>query len=383
MTPTRLSIEVLDADGCLYGDDYFPRQAYVCNNYADFLETYALKENLTLEEKDIVQSTIRKIIDEQHQIDRISEEQSRILMQSIEQRKCKKQVFISLEHYIDKYTAYMRILDQNLLNAIFLAANKKLIQDIFSRQNEYDELIFILGSARQTRFIDRENMFFNGTGSIFADLCFLEEYFREKLPHKKVYLNKITLPDIYMHLIQGENFEYIISGQQEKSYDNFIHDEAKLSLNYMAAHAVLKQYHQHHVHATLNFYDDKEDILRSLTKICREFPALLPDKMVFNIRRYTGDFHSIETIIGSGPIDYYFFNNIWLMARMSGHTLIDFYQGIDPANNLMTATFLERRMTQLDAIPYFTCQHYLFARREREIAELRLARVKIENRNSI
>lgn len=356
MAVTRVSLEIPDADGCLYNHDYLAHTRIAAYKYGPALK--AFHRQIPLPEETMVKvrlliEQIRAEVKHGYDMDRHSEV-----------RVSAEDVIHFIAHLVLLEVEVYEEINDLVYTEILLARNPDLVQSILSRKAEYDALVFMVGSQRQCAVYDKLGQETNGTGSIFADILMLKRAFRRILPDKTVSVNKLTVTDAHYRREPGDTFRRAL--KRAVPHHTHICDFSKLSIIYGAVHhAVVKCKKKYgEVELTANFYDDLKhahniaaDILNALISVFTRYPQLLPYNTTLKLHHYDGKLHETVTIAGKGPVDYRFTENIRLMAAMCGHNLIRLDKEYDAARQLDVDEFLLRRVTGTELVPYITHPH--------------------------
>jgi len=222
-----------------------------------------------------------------------------------------------------------------------------------SKQEAADEIIFIVGSNRQSEEIDRNNSNWV-KGSCFIALEELTKFFREKLTPLSCFANRYLLADDYDNVPHGENFSEFIKRYKKVAtpglcpsdledegedlgvpvtpeydsdddlpplplppykYGQWLFDDSKISILYTQMHKLASE--NPNAEIVYNFYDDRWDIYQPLADFFKKHPDLIPANVKLNIYAYSGSKTpgNIITLEGKGEIDFNYSNNLKLMAQ--------------------------------------------------------------------
>lgn len=206
-----------------------------------------------------------------------------------------------------------------------IEANESFIEHVLKQieTGEYDEVIFMVGSNRQSKSIDDTNR--RTWGSCYPAILKLcdEIKRRTKTPCK---VDRFLLSDVYGDRPSGENFTKALNGEKY-NYSDFVWDEDKYSILYSQAHKVADE----NAKADINFqfYDDRDGILWGLSSLYHRCPSLLPNNLKLQLFKYNGaelkkhaeqphDIDDKPEVQGRGIIDEFYRENLKLMARCCG-----------------------------------------------------------------
>jgi len=346
MARTRISVELLDADGCLYNAPFLTHLHIFAQLHGDFLKSYAEKIPLN-------PAQMRTVSARMEQIRKEIREGYRNYAHS--------NVNVGGAQVVDTLLSLTKLSveldndDEDVYLDMLLDFNQDWLCSILGRQTEFDQLVLMVGSQRQCDNFDKRGMMMNGTGSIFIDLYRLKYAFKSILTEKKVSVNRLTVTDLQYQRDVGETFSKILEHAPE--HDIHIFDRTKLSILYGAIHhiAVIRP----SADIVVNFYDDlrsefvkERDILLALQYVFSSFPQLIPFNVTLKLHHYDGALHSIETIAGKGVIDYRYKENVQLMTTMCGHGLKNDNIEMDVAHTLDVEEFLSRRVTGTELVLY-------------------------------
>ncbi len=372
MPRTRISVELLDADGCIYNYRYLACMNMIASRYGTFFKNCVNQMPLDQTQIRIVERRFKRIIrtiktsDDAHMLS-----YSRI---------CGKDIVETIFNIMR--LSYEIDADENLYSFILFWFNMNLIEYIKQREDDYDRCLLMVGSQRQSQIYDKEGMQVNGTGSIFQDIYFLKHELRQILPNKKFSLNKLTLTDLQQQRPIGETFSKIIEKDLHSHHYTHFYDATKLSILYGAIHHVAVT--ERNADIAVNFYDDlmcdepENDILHTLFRLFSAYPELLPANVTLKLHHYTGTINNIQVIIGKGVIDYRYPENTRLLAKLCGHDLLNPYLHLDIARMLNVEEFLARRVTGTELIPYYHNQIGLLFSSQANVLELEQIEFKLK-----
>ncbi|MBA3660423.1 MAG: hypothetical protein H0W64_01730 [Gammaproteobacteria bacterium] len=209
-----------------------------------------------------------------------------------------------------------------------LEANQTLIDEIVKKveTNNYDRVIFMAGSNRQSKSIDDANSEHNGSDSYFEALTTLTQAVKNKL-HVSCELDQFLLSDLYSDRPFGENFTNSLNKNPNYQFGDYIWDDDKISLLYAQFHKIASENPQANI--DFNFIDDRMDIIEGLSLFYTRNQLLIPHNLDLTLNHYEGSTVSpIEnstlkstSLTKTGIIDYHFVENIKLMAQCCGFSM--------------------------------------------------------------
>jgi len=351
----NIEVNILDGDGCFFYPFSigFQMLAY---NYSDFFEKWGNeKENVIKKNEKLMGENLRQIagsfIKNAKKVDKFFLQDTfpkfikdKFKAYLIRENKIKE----NDEDYKEKITELNNFIkdnsDENLASAwclllmkwinkinkefiyeLFVMSNYVWIENLKNRENNFDQIILINGSNRQSYAIDKSNSTRNGTPSFFVCLQVLHTYLFKNIS-SKIQLNTFTLTDTVNGLREGESFnnvlKHVFMDKDGLTHKSCFFDDNKIMLLYNAIHHVAVQNRLDKI--TINFYDDKKDILNNVYRVFSQYPQLLPKRVTLNLHRYVGKLYpEVMTVKGSGSVDMYYRKNVNKMAAMCG--------AIDPA----------------------------------------------------
>jgi hypothetical protein len=338
----RISVELLDADGCLYNTAFLDHLTIAVHLHGAFLRAYAKKNSLDATSIKAVTAMFEEIRTSLH--DGYSED----LYSTIE---------VEGSDIIQAILDMMNLSDaigqshSDLYKEMLVSFNQALIQQITARAHEYDQFILMIGSQRQSQDYDQRGMLEN-------DIFLVKQALKSLLPGKKISVSKHTVTDLQHRRELGDTFRKIMSCAESQL--THFYDQSKLSIVYGAIHHIAATKRCNELH--INYYDDLSDatdtdadILQTLAQVFKNYPSLLPAHTKLSLHHYDGEFNHTETIQGTGVIDYRYGENVRLLATMCGHHLkidADMDVDMDVARTVDIEEFLLRRVTGTELIPY-------------------------------
>lgn len=225
------------------------------------------------------------------------------------------------------HEAYMKSDSPNRL----IETNDKFIQHVLAEieQGRYQQVVLMIGSARQSKIIDDINHMSKvkgGTESCYAAILNLCDEIQQKLTIPCT-VDRMLLADIYGDRPLGENFTKSVN-DEKYNYSHFVWDEYKYSIIYSQIHKIASE--NNNADIFYHFYDDRvSDILLYLSMFYNNNTILIPNNLILHFYQYTGDvpakseFKLFEdyygySVRGQGIVDHSFIDNIKLMARCCG-----------------------------------------------------------------
>lgn len=202
--------------------------------------------------------------------------------------------------------------------------NKKLIEHILQeiQKQNYQEVIFLVGSNRQGFSTDRANSKRNNSGSCFPAIIELCEAI-QKLTPIPCRVDRFLMADLYSARPAGTNFSAILE-KNSNIQDRCIWDEFKFSLIYAQMHYLSSK--QSSSVFDFNFIDDRVDILSNLTRFLTHQEFIPRNISTLNLKQYQGA--EVITLfknepqkelatnsVTPGPIDYHYRTNIPILAK--------------------------------------------------------------------
>jgi len=239
-----------------------------------------------------------------------------------------------------------------------LATNARLIDQLTKEieQEEYDEVIFMVGSNRQSKSVDTLGANLYGSGSCYPALMQLCEEF-QKRTKAKCRVDGLLLADIYGNRRLGENFHKALSEDKNYPYFKHIQDTSKLTMLYAQIHKIASENPDAEI--DFDFYDDRSDIIENLHFLA-DHPDLFPRNVKFTAHLYNGT-DPIEdfSMSGTGQIDHCYQMNTKRLVETAGIKITPnhFSGGHDILNNIVANSQTissfesfkkERQITPLD-----------------------------------
>lgn len=255
---------------------------------------------------------------------------SRIIVHSIDIDGC---LYANVRH------TEGRVLSHQCLPEIIIKANESLLNFIAEESASYEHITLTVGSNRQDASVDFHCAHRHKTASAMAALPILQNYFSTKLK-KVVHIDPLLLSDIYgINRMIGGNFNHILSAQRKINLPIQFSDFAtissiaqrtdgaasephgKIMLIYAQIHRAATLSPKNNI--TLNFYDDREDILSGLLSFYSINKKLVPRNITLQLYKYDGSTTPApfkannaanHVITGQGSIDYQYEWSIRFLA---------------------------------------------------------------------
>mgnify|MGYP003390439057 CR=1 FL=1 len=183
-----------------------------------------------------------------------------------------------------------------------ISTNKVLLDSIIADKGNFDELIVMVGSARQSASSDRFNSRENNTESGFTAIRKISE-------HISARLDTFLLADVYGDTPDGTASHNAINPSYSGTHHDWINDATKITILYSQIHKIANLYPEDEI--TFDFYDDRGigswlplDILEHLNTYFKRNPTMLPSNVTVRLNHYEGaKVTSFKPIRGTGMID--------------------------------------------------------------------------------
>lgn len=212
-----------------------------------------------------------------------------------------------------------------------LEANEKLITDIVKQilDQDYDEVITMVGSSRQSKAVDDHNASMYNRGSCFSALDIITAEIQKRISksnsakNPKCHRDGYLLADSYGGRTPGENFANALSGNNKYHYSHWVYDDTKLSISYAQMHHIASKNKDAEI--TYFFYDDRygyNDILHGHAKFFHpDNKDLIPHNLQLCLRHYAGGLVTSvgENMQGTGEIDLNYSANTLYMVKCAGY----------------------------------------------------------------
>lgn len=218
-----------------------------------------------------------------------------------------------------------------------IEANEKLISNLSLEmlQEQYHEIVFMVGSNRQSLDIDTTNAE-GGTGSCYPALQQLSDEFQKRVSPIKCRVDQYLLADTYGKTPKGMNFQKAIEKDKDFNFVRWLFDDSKLTVLYAQIHHAATQYPDAEI--VFDFYDDRyvqRDILKGLGDFFNKNPDLVPRNVKLRLHCYAGEeVKDVATIQGTGLIDTSYEEHIHLMIHSAG---LSFHGNLNTPNHILTA----------------------------------------------
>lgn len=203
-----------------------------------------------------------------------------------------------------------------------IEANKELILNTSKNilTEKFDEVVFMVGSNRQSLAVDNVNNK-DGTSSCFPALYELCNEFQQRLPSIPCRVDQYLLADTYGKKLTGENFENALKKDNNFNYSHWLFDDSKVTIVYAQIHKIASSSPDHEI--IYDFYDDrcggKDDIINALAIFFGENSDLVPCNLAMRFNYYAGNgVKKVATIKGKGEIDKHFHEHVNLMIHSAG-----------------------------------------------------------------
>jgi len=206
--------------------------------------------------------------------------------------------------------------------------NLPFLNEIKATNADYSKVFGIIGSNRQSKFIDDCN--YNLRGSCFSKMKEVCDYLSDNAPVKTI-LDMFLMADLYGYAKEDEkSWEDIAPLQYGTSYKRAMEEQTgqvishadwwfdsnKITLIYAQMHKMA--YENQGESIVFDFYDDKLPILSRLQKFYDNHSNLIPHGLTLRLNQYAGDNVTLKaTINGSGMIDINFINTIKKIVKLT------------------------------------------------------------------
>ena len=228
-------------------------------------------------------------------------------------------------------------------NAV-IVKNKPFLDAIKIENTLYREVTAFIGSARQSKWLDKANSRRNGTESCFDAIQKVCHYLH-------IEFNPLLLTDVYQGLPGGTSYWRAIGAEPGNNLD-FPGDETKLTLIYAQMHAAALEYPNDTI--TFDFYDDRahdtshaRGILSFLSQVFKEYPQLIPSNVLLRLNHYAGARPSVFSVInGRGPCERHYVSkiNAIFTSLSDDETMIRFDNLLPHLHLMMTSSQKETRL---------------------------------------
>ena len=230
----------------------------------------------------------------------------------------------------------------------YIDSNEVLINYIQSIQLQFDKKIFFVGSNRQSLSLDADNGM-GGSGSCYTAINFIST-------HLGAVFDKFTLSDIYLDKAPGYSVDLFFQevaklGLQDQIFGMFqfftiyaseilkplfevssgqFFTVDKINILYAQIQKVAAEHPQDQI--VFDFFDDRVDILQSLSAFFTRYPSLMPKNVVLRLFEYSKDtFNPMSksvsyfnrglpinpVIIGMGEVDYDYRQTVKKMGEIA------------------------------------------------------------------
>jgi hypothetical protein len=305
---TRVVLDLIDADGCVYNHYYQDVLAWLKNKYSEtvgYLYSEWIQEQVT----GIINPDIQKIIQS------IKQEISALDIKSIKHSALINYLLWDAKQATE-LIEMLNDIDESIMQLIFVKSNEQLLNFLKHENEHYDLQSVGIGSARQSYKNDVRGAVRNGTGRIFNDVFHLVKMLRKgsRENQNHIELKSLTTPDIGCSLPSGENYKRIMTNYngQQASFPN---ERSKIPIVYAMSQDMACQYREADI--TIHFYDNDIFIIGWLKSIFKRYPELLPTQATLELHRYNGEFLETTVIKGTGPVDENYHHNVTRMMEMA------------------------------------------------------------------
>lgn len=222
------------------------------------------------------------------------------------------------------------------------------------------EVVFMVGSNRQSQPIDQYNAMHNNTTSCYSALEKICRHFASKHENlnKTFQIDKYLLADTYGETTAGENFDASLNNRQNYEFSNWFFDESKLTILYAQMHYLASTqpdakiaYHfidDRYYPADENGLLDEDDILFDLHAFFSANPDLIPKNVTLNLHFYNGeDYVDIAKIKGKGEVDADYPTSIQRLIECAG---LDYEKDYMEHNQVLRILTTDERLESFKAL---------------------------------
>lgn len=166
----------------------------------------------------------------------------------------------------------------NSQNRDVIAHNREFFDAIKKENAAYSPVYTFIGSNRQSKLIDFYNQF--KAGSCFPAIQAISDYL-------ETLLDTFLIADIFGDLSDGESFRQAIDpAAAALNHADWVFDKTKITVIYAQLHRIAAKHPGEAI--VFDFYDDKNEILKAVTKFFRTNPHLLPPNTTLHTYHYDG-----------------------------------------------------------------------------------------------
>ena len=261
------------------------------------------------------------------------------------------------------------IYNQNVLKCrgnVF-EGNKAFLQHLNEENKSFDGVFLSTASNRQSVHLEKNAGKMNCTYS-FPVLLQLLEFLKQNNPTKLIQLDALLLADIRGNLDAGEAFKLATTDADTADQPHCLFDETKATILYAQIHKVATEHPNDEI--TYDFFDDRQDILDSLSTLFSQYPALLPKNVTVRMYRYAGGPVSLHAQIqGTSDIDVNYRETVKQMC----HIYLDYSNKTDDQYSILRTheTTTPDLLTERTTISYESEPYY--SEEERDIASYKEA----------
>ncbi|VVC75334.1 hypothetical protein AQUSIP_06230 [Aquicella siphonis] len=391
----KILVALTDADGCVFNPLAEWLQLHIIANYQEFLFKYGRDPESYRQNQRIIDEKLTELLRELEQATSY-QNGSPVQVQGLEPVPLLMEKILKLLGFRDpstldssdrdtilldaktayrKYLSHMGPLGQKVLDQMVLCANKPFLTELAARvtAEQFDLLVLLCGSNRQSKALDDFNNEENASGSFFPMMITLRDKINDLLSAGtsgvKCVLDMFLLADLYGELDPGVSFKLILDvlfnpshqREEEEKHHDYIFDQKKFSLVYAMLHHLARQYPKDKI--TLAFFEDREDIYMALMKAFKANPDLMPKNIVMEFWPYSGNLprnkhirtndidglsdEKIVAVQGTGETDMNFYENVLKIAVLSGYDE-DTHPSIDSVSDMDFDEFRRQRKLTSD-----------------------------------
>lgn len=183
---------------------------------------------------------------------------------------------------------------------------------------QYDETVFMVGSARQSIFYDALNPESNkGAGSCYPYLFQLCNRVAEFVGEDKLRVDPYLLADTFGQLPFGASMNAFLNGEKNFVHYEWLPDTSKLIILYAQMHKIASE--NEGAEVVFDYYLYDRNVINKLHVFFENNPDLMPGNLRLRLHEYNGvEIKHKTSVQGSGGIDYNFNQNVIYMIECAG-----------------------------------------------------------------
>ncbi|CDZ76611.1 hypothetical protein BN59_00885 [Legionella massiliensis] len=211
-----------------------------------------------------------------------------------------------------------------------LVGNKILLDKLKRESAAYQKSYGFVGSNRQSFAVDFSNGISKLNGSCFPEIKRVCEYIGLEF-------DPFLLADIHDDLPDGESCRRAMDKDYQGHHANWDFDEYKATIIYTQIQRIANKHPDAEIE--FDFFDDRQDILDSLTRFYRKHPYLIPKNVTLRLHQYEAAREGVDAgkqvveIKGTGFIDANYKKTNQEMVRLvpARGPMINVGEDLDPA----------------------------------------------------